>query len=379
MIDFSERTYQNILRKQLDRVPDSLDKREGSVIQTALGPESWYLEGVYLDLDRVQKNAHAETAGGEALDLICAERGIRRKQAVKAVKKGIFNVPVPEGSRFSAVGNPGLTYRTVEMLEENEGAYVYGMECETAGSAGGGYTGALLAVDYVTGLTSAALGELLVPGSEEEGDEKFRERYMATFDVPSFGGNVAAYRREILGIEGVGAVQVYPAWQGGGTVLCSIVGTDMRPAPEGLVAKVQQMICPPEEGGEEPSADGYGFAPIGALVTVVSASALEVDVSCTIQTEAQVGPDALRESIRGKINSYLEEVCAGWGRERSVRSSKYTAAVYLSRIIQTLMSVEGVVNVTDVQINGKAEDIYCVQNAQLQQVPVLGEVLVNGN
>ena len=37
MIDFSGKTYANILSDQLSRVPDDLDKREGSIIQTALG------------------------------------------------------------------------------------------------------------------------------------------------------------------------------------------------------------------------------------------------------------------------------------------------------------------------------------------------------
>ena len=67
MIDFSNKTYTNILNAQLNRVPDTIDKREGSMIQTALGPESWYIEGLYLDLDSVQKNAYAETAGGDWL------------------------------------------------------------------------------------------------------------------------------------------------------------------------------------------------------------------------------------------------------------------------------------------------------------------------
>ena len=56
MIDFSGKTYANLLSDQLSRVPDDLDKREGSIIQTALGPVSWYLEGVYMDMQRLQDN-----------------------------------------------------------------------------------------------------------------------------------------------------------------------------------------------------------------------------------------------------------------------------------------------------------------------------------
>ena len=76
MIDFSKKTYKNILAEQLKQVPEEFDKREKSIIQTALGPESWYLEGFYLDLDNIQKNAHARTAKGNSLDLKAEERGI---------------------------------------------------------------------------------------------------------------------------------------------------------------------------------------------------------------------------------------------------------------------------------------------------------------
>lgn len=378
MIDFSNKTYRNILNEQLAKVPDTVDKREGSMIQTALGPESWYLEGVYLDLDRVQKNAHAETAGGEALELICAERGIRRKRAGKAVKRGTFNVPVPIGSRFSTIGEPALSYRVIEKLTEEPGACVYYLECETPGTSGNSYTGALLAADYVTGLTLAGLDGLAEAGTEEESDESLRARYMETFDTPSFGGNAAAYRGAVLGMDGVGAVQIYPAWQGGGTVLCSILGSDMRPAPESVVKRVQQAICPLQNGGAEPSPAGYGFAPIGAAVTVVSADALEVDIACSVQFEAQASAETLRGQIRPKLEEYLKEVNAEWGRQRRDQTQKHTVVVYRARIIQCVMSVDGVVNVTDVKLNGAGEDLYCTQTEKLQQVPVLGEVMING-
>ena len=103
MIDFSGKTYANILSEQLSRVPDDLDKREGSIVQTALGPESWYLEGVYMDMHRLQDNVYAGTAGGGSLDRIAEAYGITRKPATYAHKQGVFNVQVPIGFRVSAI------------------------------------------------------------------------------------------------------------------------------------------------------------------------------------------------------------------------------------------------------------------------------------
>ena len=315
MIDFSDKTYGKILCRQLNRVPNTIDKREGSMIQTALGPESWYLEGLYLDLDAVQKNAYAETAGGEFLDLLVAERGIERKASAYAVKKGVFNRTVPVGSRFSALTGDGyLTYRVMEFIEQTETGYTYRMKCETAGQIGNHYTGQLIAIDYVTGLTFAELTELLSAGTEEETDDSLRERYMATFDVPTFGGNIASYRNAILAIDGVGEVQVYPAWKGGGSVLCSILDGNLRPAGKELVRSVQDIICPLDEEGDEPSSNGYGLAPIGAAVTVGTGTDLELNITLSVQFLNTVpdGGSGYKSQIENKLEQYLKSVRKSW-------------------------------------------------------------------
>jgi len=377
MIDFSRKTYANIQKEMLGRVPDTIDKREGSVVQTALGPASWYLEGLYLDLDNVQKNAYAKTAGGEYLDLKCAERGIIRKGATRAVRKGVFDVEIPIGARFSAV-NSGtyLVFTAIKADGAAEEGYVYLMQCETAGQAGNGYSGQLLAIDYVNGLTRAELTTLVTSGVDEETDDSLRERYLASFEMVSFAGNIAAYRNEILSIEGVGAVQIYPAWQGGGTVLCSILNGNYRPADDALVEMVQNIICPSEEDGTA-SSNGYGFAPIGALVTIGSGTELKLNISCDIQFLSGMA-GAHQEEIEQKITDYLDSVCETWGNRVKSNKIEYSSVVYIARIIAAVLSIPDVVNVTNVTINGEAGDLTLIETAELQQVPVLGEVTING-
>ena len=382
MIDFSNHTYGNILSRQLKRVPDTIDKREGSMIQTALGPESWYLEGLYLDLDSVQKNAYAETAGGDFLNLLVAERGLTRKDATNAVKKGVFNREVSVGSRFSALTGSGyLTYQVTEFIAQTDAGYTYRMQCETAGEIGNNYSGQLIAIDYVTGLTSAELTELLAAGTEEETDDSLRKRYLATFDVASFGGNLASYRNAILAIEGVGAVQIYPAWQGGGTVLCSILNSSLNPAGSELITSVQNTICPPEDGETGPSANGYGVAPVGAVVTIGTGTELVLNLSLTVQflSTVQNGETAYKSQIEEKIESYLETVRQSWGTMLKSQKIEYAVTVYISKIINAVLSISEIVNVTDVTINGSASDVACAEDSSLQQVPILGTVTINGS
>lgn len=382
MIDFSAKTYENILRSQLNRIPDTIDKREGSLIQTALGPESWYLEGLYLDLVNIQKNAYAETAGGEWLDMLAAERGITRKAATYAVKKGVFNVQIPFGTRFSALSDSGyLNYKAAGYIGHTKEGHAYKMECEIPGETGNNYSGQLMAVNYVTGLLSAELTELLSAGTEEETDDSVRERYFATFRDISFAGNIASYRNTILAVEGVGAVQVYPAWQGGGTVLCSILDGNYKPAGAELVKKVQDFICPAEEGEECPSSKGLGIAPIGAAVTIKTGEELALDISLSIQFSVGTlnGETAYKRQISEQIEEYLQSVRRTWGIMQEERKVNYTVAVYISRIIYSILTIPEVVNVMDVTINGAASDLICIENSKTQQVPVLRTVIINGS
>ncbi len=78
MIDLNKKTYRNILQAQLDRVPNSLDKREGSMIQTALGAGAYSLEEFYLELDQVQRGAYLQTAVGQDLEYLAVLANVRR-------------------------------------------------------------------------------------------------------------------------------------------------------------------------------------------------------------------------------------------------------------------------------------------------------------
>ena len=381
MIDLSGYTAKNIEKDMLGQVSDSLDKREGSIIQTAIGPVAWYLEGLYMTLNQIQENAYPSTAVGESLDLIVQTRGLTRLPAVAAVRQGTFDAPVPSGSSFRTVnGADSLVFVSGEQISASGGTYIYKMTCQTPGTAGNSYTGQILPITAIPNLTTATIGEIVIAGTEEESDDALRARYFASFDSAAFGGNIAAYRNTILAIAGVGAVQIYPAWQGGGTVLCVILGTDLTPALPALIEQVQNIICPPDDDGTSPSPNGYGYAPIGAAVTISTGTELTLDITCDIQFDASVqnGAEAYQEEIEQKIQGYLDTVNASWGAPITGQTIEYPVNIYVSRIISAILQIEAVVNVTNLLINGSPNDISCTETAELQQVPVLGEVTING-
>lgn len=381
MLELSGYTKKRIESEMLSTIPDTLDKRQGSIIQTAISPAAWYLEGLYMILDQIQHNAYADTAVGEALDYICAERGIRRKAATPAVRKGTFNVEIPKGSTFKTInGANSVIFSSGDFIGVESGQYVHELTCMTAGIIGNSYTGNILPITSVSGLTSALIGEIIIPGSDEEKDDSLKKRFMETFDAASFGGNIASYRSAILQIEGVGAVQVYPAHNGGGTVLCSILDSELTPAEPGLIEAVQSVICPPEHGESNPSANGYGMAPIGAVATITTATNLVLNITCNMQFSAgiQAGVEIYQTQIEERIQEYLDKVCQSWGNPIKGQKVEYAVSVYISRIVAAILEIPDVINVTDVKINGSSDDLILTETASLQQIPSLGTVIING-
>lgn len=380
MLDLSGYTQKEIEKAMLGQVDPNLDTREGSIIQTAIGPVAWYLEGTYMILNQIQENSNPVTAVGEALDLIVVTRGITRNAARAAVRQGTFNVEIPAGSTFKTINGADSLIFVSGNLISHDADYIYELTCETPGVGGNSYTGPVLPVSAIAGLTSASIGTIITAGTDEETDEALRARYFASFGAQAFGGNIAAYRQAILAINGVGAVQVYPAWKGGGTVLCSILGADLKPALPAVVSEVQEIICPSEDGGNTPSPDGYGMAPIGAAVTITTATELTLNITCNIQFEGSVqdGVATYQTEIEEKISEYLHEVCGTWGEPLKTYTVSYPVMVYVARIIYAVLQISSVVNMTNVLINGSPNDLELTETAELQQIPVLGTVVING-
>ncbi|HEX2926159.1 MAG TPA: baseplate J/gp47 family protein, partial [Ruminiclostridium sp.] len=134
---YENMTYELLLRRMLDRVNDSVDKREGSVIYDALAPAAAELAQMYIEADVILAETFADTASRDFLIKRAAERGIVPKSASNAALKGVFNKDVPIGSRFS-LGN--LNYTVTEKIKDFE----FKLECETPGNEGNLYIGTLI-------------------------------------------------------------------------------------------------------------------------------------------------------------------------------------------------------------------------------------------
>lgn len=370
MIDFSDKTFRALLQAMLEQVPDTFDKRDASPIPTALSPAAWALEGFYMVLNQVQQQAFIQTATGENLDLLGVIAGLTRNPATPAVRLGVFDIAVGLGARFSTIAGENSIDFSVTAATDTPGEYR--LTAETAGSIGNDYSGAILPITTIPGLTSALLTDILVPGEDEETDEDFRARILAALVNKPFGGNIESYREYVLAMDGVGAVQVWPTWDGGGTVKLSVLGADFLPASQILIDEVQAAIDPAPNQGL-----GLGLAPIGATVTVVSPSSAVCPISATLTLASGYTLQQVKPVVEAALESYFDEVRRVWGNQQSPSAVSYSADIYLSRVTAAIINVQGITNVTDVTLNGSAADFTTTQTGAAQQVPVLGTVTLS--
>lgn len=372
-------TYEYILDRMLATIPDSLDKREGSIIWDALSPAAVELAKMYIELKTILINTYASTAVGQYLDLRVQERGMQRIPASAAVKLGTFvgadDLPasISIGSRFSTVSdtNP-INYVVSEVYTEGgiEQAGKYKLVCEEVGTLGNSYTGNLLPISNVQDLRSAIMSDLLIPGRDIESDDDLYDRYINLINVSAFGGNVTQYREWVLGIDGVGAVQVYPVWNGGGTVKCSIIGSDFNPASQELIDVVQAELDPLLNQGE-----GLGLAPIGHTVTVGTATDFSVNVVVDVTAEAGYSAEQIKVLAEPILEEYMQSLRQKWGDLSAINT--YSLGVYRANIIAAIISIPQVINVTNVRLNGVQADIVLTETAAVQQLPQLGTVTIN--
>lgn len=372
-------TYDYILTEALSKVPDNVDKREGSIIRDALSPCCYEAAKHILYLADIIEQTYIETANGLWLDGRVIEGGITRDPATYAKKLGVFKTQLDEpcqisiGQSFSTVGDTILNYTAVQVYANEDGDVVpgsYVMQCNTVGSVGNSYIGRIVPNDYIEKLTSAEITTLLYPGEEEESDDSLRERFLANLMKTAFGGNIAQYRQWAKKIPGIGGVQVYPVWAGGGTVKLSIIDTDYNSCSSEFCQTILEKFDPENSGGE--TGLGLGIAPIGHKVTVSTPLPRTINVSGKITLLPGYKLETLLPQIKLALEEYLLSLRQAW--ENSDDENNYSVIVYLGRINFAILNVKGVSSAYELKLNGTDTDIRLTETSSLQEIPVLGTV-----
>lgn len=350
---YEDITYETILQRMLDRIPNNIDKREGSIIYDALAPAAVELQLMYIELDTILNETFADTAQREYLVKRAAERGITPHEATYAELKGIFtptSLDISIGSRFNC---NDLNYKVISKIQDGE----YELQCETTGTSGNGNFGDLIPINYIQGLETAQLTELLVPGEDEEDVESLRSRYFESFDTKPYGGNKKDYIQKTNAIPGVGSTKVTPVWKGGGTVLLTILNSEYNKASSTLIKNVQNEIDPTQNG------EGLGIAPIGHIVTVNTVEEIPINIKATFGFNEGYSFNSLKSSIQNAVSNYLLELRKNWADQNNL-------VVRISQIETRILQIEGIVDIQNTKINNSTSNLILSE----YQIPVMGGV-----
>lgn len=248
---YEDKTFEAILTEAKKEAGTGVQMGEGYLLYNALAALSYEIQKLYIQLNYLYEQSHADTADLDKLVKIAKDRGIIRKMATPAEVLVEANCTVPIGSRFFL---KSFHYAVTETI--NEGKFQYRAVCEESGTGPNGLTGELTAIDHVDELETAEIKEILINGADDETRDSLYTRYLQSFSMESFGGNIAQYKEQVGAIAGVGGCKVEPVWNGPGTVKVVVISSSFGICSEYLIKQIQEAAVRPKKAvdtGSHPS------------------------------------------------------------------------------------------------------------------------------
>lgn len=344
--------FSTMVEATLARQDDTLDKREGSVLYDFAALSDNNIVDFAIAIGDLFDQMFLDTSTGTYLEQHAARVNIERYEASACKRKAYFYdteddttivyPTIPFDTLWSGTLSDGssASWKYLERVDDTIDYEVF--ECQTTGS---------LANDEELTITSDTYGTYnvvlqsvpLVYGTDAETDEELLLRVQTVEKTPAYGGNRTDYKEKVEGIDGIYGVQIYPAWQGGGTVLLSLCSPE-ESAPTistYLVDSVKELVDPVDAEGE-----GVGYAPIGHSVTVQSVISETVSFAITnlIIARSYQQSNVVAAIKTALANAFTEKFHTQWSTYDSV-SFDYISGLDINEIEYIIMSVAGVKNV----------------------------------
>ncbi|WP_225429208.1 baseplate J/gp47 family protein [Apilactobacillus micheneri] len=370
--DLENKDFDYFLNQMLSDVSDDVDKRPGSIIYDAIAPAATLQAERSKDLINYIKQSYISTSTGEFLDWHAQDKGTSREAATntKATariiddnKNIVTNIDI--GDRFASMGQDSIFYSVID--KKADGNYL--LQAETPGTTPNGYIGQILPVTNNDSISWADITEVYAPARDAEDDENLRARLLSPNSYINYGGNVNDYKAMMANIKDVGAVQIYSAWKGGGTVKLVILDNNLNPATNTLLNEVKVTVDPPDESGL-----GYGLAPIGHQVTVVAPELFDVTVNIKVTTDGKIGLDILNNEIKSATQNYFNNLRKNWSKDTNF---KYSLTIYRSQIMAAILQLEHVVNAEMPKLNNADADLDLTFTNEISQLPNLKDVIID--
>lgn len=347
---YENKTPEEIRQSILENTGSEVSKIEGSFASDMAAPVSLEMSNIYGGLDSILATFFISEATGNWLDRRGNEYGVIRKEGSKATADVTFSgtdgTIIPKGTQLVATN--GLIFLTDEAVTIASNVASVGV---TASAVGTAYNVAAATITQtyklVIGVSSVTNENAATGGVDLETDDALRERILLRLQAPATSGNVYHYQQWALETAGVGAAKVLPLNRGNGTVDVMIVDQNREPVDSSIVTACYNHI-------EE-------VRPIGANVSVYSATGVTISVSATVTVSESTTTSSVQTAFQSAISDYFREVAF----------TVYTISI--NKIAYLLMSIDGVMDYTTLTLNGSSTNV----SLESDEVPVLGTVTIS--
>ena len=327
---YNQETYQVIRQRMLDNMSNDIDKREGSFVSNMVSPVGVEFAKYYMELDNILAIMFLEDATNEFLDKKVYDFGVERKQGTYA--KGYIKITGANGTfipqHSEVLSQSGLMFFTLEDAWIEEEVAIVEVEASNVGVEYNIIANSIDSfVKKINGVTSITNEEEFAKGTDTETDEELRERFFEIIRRPATSGNIYHYEQWAKEIDGINQARVKPLWNGNGTVKV-IVSNDNNIVDSEIVQKCQEHI--------------NNVRPIGADVTVITPSPLDISITGNIYIEKGYSFSDCIIEFENNLIEYL---------------SSCTDTVIYTRVSACLGSVEGIKDYSNLKVNNGTVNI----------------------
>lgn len=113
------------------------------------------------------------------------------------------------------------------------------------------------------------------------------------------------------------------------------------------------------------------------MVTVVAPTSRSIKVSLNIETDGSIDAASLQTQVNTAIEAYFASVRKAWANRGSVVAG-YKVTIFVSQLMFAVLQIKGVINATNLMLNGKAGDVSLTETSATSELPIVGEVIING-
>ena len=301
-----------------------------SEVQSLLAQADWVLD-----------QSFPQTAVGQYLDYHAETRALTRLPAAKAAGVLRFSAPSAAVTDYEIdAGSVAMTSGGVR-FETTKKADVPASAVE-AGASGNAIAGAIhLMSVYPVGITQCTNPEAFSGGSDEESDEKLRERVLASYKRLPNGANAAFYEQEAMSFPNVAAAKAVGRARGIGTVDV-YVSTHAGAPDKKLLGEIEAVLQKKRE--------------IAVDVEVKAPTEKTVNMSAELTAEQGWTMQEITDAVTAALQAYFT-------------GERLGEAVYTAKLASILYGVEGVKNC---HLLTPDEDV----SVSATELPVLGTVTI---